>query len=102
MLRSLAAEYLAPISATNGQVGGFLRTDVAPLLVGNERPVFYLGDLDLSGDQIEQNTQVIATRRQSISRPEQCKPRRLGPTAWQLPEVLSDELRATAFRSSQR
>ena len=28
--RALAAEYLCPVAATNGQVGGFLHTNVAP------------------------------------------------------------------------
>jgi hypothetical protein len=58
VLRDVAAEYLCPIAATNGQVGGFLRTDVAPWLTPGQR-VLYLGDLDLSGGQIEENTRAV-------------------------------------------
>jgi hypothetical protein len=55
VLRTVAQDYLCPIAATNGQVGGFLHTDIAPLVKGRRR-VFYLGDLDYSGGHIEQNT----------------------------------------------
>lgn len=56
VLRGIAADYLCPIAATNGQVGGFLHTEVAPLVAGSEsRRVLYLGDLDLSGGHIEGN-----------------------------------------------
>ena len=55
VLRTVAQDYLCPIAATNGQVGGFLHTEVAPLVKGRRR-TFYLGDLDLSGRHIEQNT----------------------------------------------
>lgn len=54
--------YLVDIAATNGQAGGFLRTDVAPALAGNERPVLYLGDLDHQGAQIEDNTRHVLER----------------------------------------
>ncbi len=60
--RTLAPTYLCPVAATNGQCGGFLVTDVGPLLVGNERPVLYVGDLDLSGGQIEANTRRVLER----------------------------------------
>jgi hypothetical protein len=58
VLERVAGQYLAPICATNGQCGGFLVTDVVPLLEGNERPVFYIGDHEVDGpaDQIEANT----------------------------------------------
>jgi hypothetical protein len=58
VLRLLVQRYAARIAATNGQVGGFLRTDIAPLL----RPgdvVGYLGDLDLAGGDIEANTRRV-------------------------------------------
>jgi hypothetical protein len=58
VLREVAAEYLCPIAATNGQVGGFLRTDIAPQLQPDQH-VLYLGDLDLSGGQIEENTRRV-------------------------------------------
>ena len=58
VLSNLDAEYLCPIAATNGQVGGFLRTDIAPKLTPEQR-VLYLGDLDLSGGLIEENTRRV-------------------------------------------
>jgi len=57
--RTLAPEYLCPVAATNGQVGGFLHTDIAPLLEGNDRDVLYVGDLDLRGADIEANTRRV-------------------------------------------
>jgi hypothetical protein len=56
LARTLAPEYLCPVTATNGQVGGFLHTNVAPVLSGNDRPVLYVGDLDKQGGDIEANT----------------------------------------------
>jgi hypothetical protein len=58
VLERIALRYLAPITATNGQCGGFLATDVAPLLRDNDREVLYIGDHELRGpaDQIEENT----------------------------------------------
>ena len=72
-LRNLAAEYQVRIAATNGQVGGFLHTDVVPALVKPERDVshpdkarrkrklqiLYAGDWDLAGNYIELNTQDV-------------------------------------------
>jgi hypothetical protein len=57
--RTLAPEFLCPIAATNGQVGGFLHTNIVPTLAGNERRVLYIGDLDHQGTQIETNTQRV-------------------------------------------
>jgi hypothetical protein len=59
VLHDLAAEYLVPVAATNGQAGGFLRTEVAPLL---PRVVLYLGDHDVCGDLIERNTRTVLER----------------------------------------
>lgn len=62
VLRNIAGTYLSPIAATNGQVGGFLHTDVGPLIgsaEGASQRVFYLGDLDFSGGQIEANTRKV-------------------------------------------
>jgi hypothetical protein len=57
-LRRIARDYLCPIAATNGQVGGFLHTTIGPLIEdgGGVRRVLYFGDLDLSGGHIEENT----------------------------------------------
>lgn len=59
VLYSLASEYLCPIAATNGQVGGFLHTDIVPALRRSHRSVLYLGDWDLAGHQIEENTRLV-------------------------------------------
>lgn len=58
VLDELAYQYAAPIAATNGQSGGFLVTDLVPLLTDPRRRVLYLGDFDWCGTQIE-----TATRR---------------------------------------
>src|SRR5215213_4705955 len=59
VLEPIASTYLCPIASTNGQGGGFLHTDIAPLVeeAGLEPlRVFYFGDLDFSGGHIEDNT----------------------------------------------
>jgi hypothetical protein len=58
VLERITARLLCPITATNGQCGGFIVTEIVPLLIGNERPVLYIGDCEVSGpaDQIEANT----------------------------------------------
>jgi hypothetical protein len=60
--RTLAPEYLCPVTATAGQVGGFLHTNVVPWLRRNERRVLYVGDLDLAGVDIEGNTRAVLDR----------------------------------------
>jgi hypothetical protein len=59
MERGLAQNYLCPVTATNGQVGGFLHTNVAPILADGNRPVLYVGDFDWQGGQIEANTRRV-------------------------------------------
>jgi hypothetical protein len=76
VLRPIAAAYLCPLAATNGQVGGFLVNKVAPLL-GDGRKVLYLGDWDWQGHQIE-----AATRRRLEEQ--------VGPLAWER-LALTDE-----------
>jgi hypothetical protein len=58
VLEQITGDYLCPITATNGQGGGFIVTDIVPKLVGNERQVLYIGDCEVGGpaDQIEDNT----------------------------------------------
>jgi hypothetical protein len=58
VLERIAAEYLAPITATNGQSGGFIVNELVPLFRGNDRAVLYIGDHEVRGpaDQIEANT----------------------------------------------
>lgn len=61
VLRELVSDYAAQISATNGQCGGFLHTRIAPIVQPGQR-ILYLGDLDLSGGQIEANTRRVLER----------------------------------------
>ena len=61
VLRELIDDYAAQIAATNGQCGGFLHTRIAPVLSPGQR-VLYLGDFDLSGGQIEDNTRRVLER----------------------------------------
>jgi len=58
----VAADYCCPIAGTKGQSRGFLITQVAPLLIGSDRAVRYLGDLDKSGGDIENNTRRVLER----------------------------------------
>ena len=62
VLRNIAIEYRVRIASTNGQVGGFLRTDIAPVLQPNDR-VVTLWDLDLSGGHIEGNVRRVLERK---------------------------------------
>jgi hypothetical protein len=65
VLRETAFHYRVHIAPTNGLCGGFLHTTIAPLLERavmseNDLPqVLYLGDYDLSGNQIEENTRGV-------------------------------------------
>ena len=61
VLRELVDDYAAQIAATNGQCGGFLHTRIAPIVHPGQR-ILYLGDLDLSGGQIEANTRRVLER----------------------------------------
>jgi hypothetical protein len=64
VLERLAGEYLVPITATAGQCGGHLVTEVAPRLEDNERRVGYIGDFEIRGpaEQIETNTRRVLER----------------------------------------
>jgi hypothetical protein len=55
------AGVLRNVFPTGGQCGGFLRTVIAPELVSGDR-VYYTGDWDLSGGQIEANTRAVLER----------------------------------------
>ena len=59
--RPTVSDYRVCIAATNGQCGGFLRTEIAPMLCSGDR-VLYFGDWDLSGNQIEANTRRVLER----------------------------------------
>jgi hypothetical protein len=55
VLRPIAQRYAVPIASTNGQCGGFLRTDLAPNMQTGQQ-VIYLGDYNRAGADIEANT----------------------------------------------
>jgi hypothetical protein len=61
VLRDLVREYAVKIAATNGQVGGFLYTDIIPELSPDDA-VLYIGDHDWQGHQIETNTRSVLER----------------------------------------
>jgi hypothetical protein len=79
VLERTVSAYCCPIAGTSGQVNGFLRTVIAPLLEDGDRAVLYLGDLDLTGVDIEGNTRSVLER--CLGRPLDW--RRLGITAEQ-------------------
>jgi len=58
VLKATADDYTCWISSTNGQVRGFLVTDVAPILQPGQK-VLYFGDLDLSAGHIEAHTHAV-------------------------------------------
>jgi hypothetical protein len=62
VLRRLVDDYAVLVAATNGQVGGFLHTQIIPILRPAQR-ILYLGDYDLSGGQIEDNTRRVLERK---------------------------------------
>lgn len=93
VLTDLASEYLCPIAPTGGQCGGFLHTDLAPILVGSDRPILYLGDYDLAGGHIEANTQRVL---ESVAGPREWK--RIGIT----PEQIEDRNLAPIEKKDKR
>jgi hypothetical protein len=76
--RRLAAEYLCPIAGTSGQVGGFLHTDVIPVLKPGQH-VLYIGDWDWSGAQIEENTRTVLEAE-------------VGPLQWERLAVTAEQI----------
>lgn len=62
VLERTVAPYLCPITGIRGQVAGFLHTELAPLLAIGDRRVLYLGDLDRSGRDIEENARRVLER----------------------------------------
>jgi hypothetical protein len=78
VLRALVREYGALIAPTNGQAAGFLHNDVAPKLSDGAR-VLYLGDYDLAGGDIEDNTKRVLER--------------YHPLAWERLALTADQVR---------
>ena len=96
VLEDLASEYLVPITATGGQCGGFLVTDVAPLLYGTRR-VAYIGDFELRGpaDQIEANTKRVLEHHSARDFDDECAWERIALTEKQV--NASKRLRESAI-----
>jgi hypothetical protein len=65
VLRHICDRYAVRLASTNGQVGGFLRTDIIPILEPNMR-VLYFGDWDLAGGDIEANTRRVLEQEWSL------------------------------------
>ncbi|HEX9322910.1 MAG TPA: hypothetical protein VF913_12425 [Xanthobacteraceae bacterium] len=61
VLDDMCRDYRIKIAPTNGQVGGFLRTKIIPLLRAGDL-VLYMGDWDWCGGQIEANTRAVLER----------------------------------------
>ena len=66
VLRGIIIEYRARIAPTNGQCGGFLHTDIAPLLQPGDE-VVYLGDLDLAAVRSRPTPVAFLNRRSAAS-----------------------------------
>lgn len=62
VLRATCGRYGVPIAGLGGQCHGFLMTEVAPLFEDGMRLVLYLGDLDFSGNHIEDNARRVLER----------------------------------------
>jgi hypothetical protein len=97
VLRNIVYEYRAQIAATNGQCGGFLHTMIVPKLRPGQR-VLYFGDLDLCGNDIEQNTRRVLEREVGELQWE-----RLALTAeqvehYQLPKIIKHDKRFKGAR----
>jgi hypothetical protein len=84
VLRALTQEYAVMIAPTNGQTAGFLHNGVAPLLRDGMR-VLYLGDYDLAGGDVEDNTRRVLERYRALDwkrlalTPDQVRDHRLTP-----------------------
>jgi hypothetical protein len=101
VLRGIVIEYRAQIASTNGQCGGFLRTDIAPRLRPGQH-VLYLGDYDLSGDLIEANTRRVLEREISGDlRWERLALTREQVEAYNLPEITKRDRRYKDGRPHQ-
>lgn len=74
--RTLAPEYLCRVAATGGQVGGFLHTDLVPILEEGDQ-VLYIGDYNLAGEQIEANTRKVLEAE-------------VGPSSWERVALLPE------------
>jgi len=92
VLRDLVYEYGAQIAPTNGQCAGFLHTVIVPVL----RPyhqILYLGDFDLCGNDIEQNTRRVLEREVGPLKWERLALTDGQVAAYQLPKIIKTDRR---------
>jgi hypothetical protein len=92
VLNAMCRDYRNRIAATNGQVGGFLRTKIAPLLRRGDR-VLYLGDWDWCGHQIEENTRAVLERAAGPLRWERLALTEDQVDAYRLPKIIKHDKR---------
>jgi hypothetical protein len=57
--RTVCEQWLVAVAPLGGKCLGFLVNEVAPLLEGEDSRALYLGDGDLSGDEIEDHTRRV-------------------------------------------
>jgi hypothetical protein len=97
VLRGIVSEYRARIASTNGQCSGFLHTTIAPRLQALD-VVLYLGDWDLAGNQIENNTCRVLERKVGLLRWERLALTKEQVTAYGLPVITKRDRRYTDGR----
>jgi hypothetical protein len=97
VLRALVRDYAVLIAPTNGQCGGFLHTDIIPVLRIGQR-ILYLGDLDLSGGQIEHNTRHVLERESGELRWERLALTRAQVDQYDLPVIKKRDRRYNDHR----
>jgi hypothetical protein len=92
VLRDLVRHYGAQIAPTNGQCGGFLHTEIAPILRPCHR-ILYLGDYDLAGGDIEANTRRVLEREAGELRWERLALTQAQVEYYQLPVIIKHDRR---------
>ena len=92
VLDNLCARFCVNIAATNGQCGGFLHTDVIPILNDGDR-LLYPGDFDLAGNDIEANTRRVLEREVGHLRWERLALTREQVEEYDLPVIIKHDRR---------
>jgi hypothetical protein len=92
VLDAQCAQFCVNIAPTNGQCGGFLHTDIVPLLREGDL-VLYLGDFDLAGGDIESNTRRVLEREVGELRWERLALTEEQVGRYQLPKIIKHDRR---------
>jgi hypothetical protein len=98
VLAPVVSEYRALLSGLGGQVHGHLVVNVVPYLVDNQT-ILWLGDRDLSGDQIEENAARVLGQHNTA---ENVTIRRLALTQGQVEEYDLEPIRKRDRRYTDR